>query len=614
MVPEPLDVAGRLTEIAAVYRRCPAGRLVILGERGSGKSVLAQWLALELERTRGDGEPVPVILGIHSWDPGRTSLEQWLAACLLRDYNLAHVGTDRPTLAAALVDNGRILPILDGFDEIADGLRDKALHALGKTSMPLVLTSTTDEYAAAVRRGRTLSRAPVIVVADLSAEDLTDYLPRTTPNDTEERWEPALERLGAHPGGLTATPVGAALTSPLMVGLARSIYSSGPDDPIALTTSRFPDTQAVKTHLLHRFVTVAYDGPAPTPTRRSRYRWPAHWEEKDARRWLGHLARRPSDQDIAWWTVANSVPRGQRVLVLLVASAALGAAAGWLTLGMLGLVAGAAVLGLLGGVVGWTKAAQPVRLELRTRGRMRHVLAQLASALLGGLIVGFTGWYLVGWFGWLALTVAGGIGNAIGAGLSGWGRHRDPDSDALPGLGEVRRAVLDGLKGGLAGGVVVGLIGHLMHVPMGGLGIWLRLGLAIGLGFGLGAAVITPPGVDTVVTPATLLESNRRYTILQTVAAAGAYGYVIGTLTTPVHGLILGPVIGIAFGVAAHAWGRWIVLTRCWLPLTGRLPWRLWTFLGDAHGREVLRQSGAVYEFRHALLRDDLAAARSPRL
>ncbi|MCW2144628.1 hypothetical protein [Actinoplanes cyaneus] len=57
------------------------------------------------------------------------------------------------------------------------------------------------------------------------------------------------------------------------------------------------------------------------------------------------------------------------------------------------------------------------------------------------------------------------------------------------------------------------------------------------------------------------------------------------------------------------AWMRWLLFVRCWLPLRGRLPWRVATFLEDAHQRDVLRQSGAVYLFRHALLHTHLATA-----
>jgi hypothetical protein len=50
-----------------------------------------------------------------------------------------------------------------------------------------------------------------------------------------------------------------------------------------------------------------------------------------------------------------------------------------------------------------------------------------------------------------------------------------------------------------------------------------------------------------------------------------------------------------------------------WLALTGRLPLRLITFLEDAHRRGVLRQSGAVYQFRHARLAERLSSRSSTR-
>ena len=61
------------------------------------------------------------------------------------------------------------------------------------------------------------------------------------------------------------------------------------------------------------------------------------------------------------------------------------------------------------------------------------------------------------------------------------------------------------------------------------------------------------------------------------------------------------------------AWVQWLLFVRFWLPLTDRLPWRIWTFLTDANHRGVLRQTGAVYQFRHAHLQDHLASAhRTP--
>ena len=77
------------------------------------------------------------------------------------------------------------------------------------------------------------------------------------------------------------------------------------------------------------------------------------------------------------------------------------------------------------------------------------------------------------------------------------------------------------------------------------------------------------------------------------------------------NGLLLG-LIGAAITASAYvfaftAWGHWLVFTRFRLPLLGRLPWRVNALLDDAYRRGVLRQSGAVYQFRHARLQEHLA-------
>jgi hypothetical protein len=64
----------------------------------------------------------------------------------------------------------------------------------------------------------------------------------------------------------------------------------------------------------------------------------------------------------------------------------------------------------------------------------------------------------------------------------------------------------------------------------------------------------------------------------------------------------------VAIGLTTmRCWGRWVVLSRVWLPLTGKAPWSMIAFLDDAHRRGVLRQAGAVYQFRHARIQAQLA-------
>ncbi|XER99809.1 hypothetical protein HEP87_56685 [Streptomyces sp. S1D4-11] len=75
-----------------------------------------------------------------------------------------------------------------------------------------------------------------------------------------------------------------------------------------------------------------------------------------------------------------------------------------------------------------------------------------------------------------------------------------------------------------------------------------------------------------------------------------------------VTGAMVGIVVGLAVAWNQTAWGPFMV-ARGYLALSHRLPLRLMTFLADAHEqRGVLRQSGAVFQFRHIELQRHLAA------
>ena len=148
--------------------------------------------------------------------------------------------------------------MLDGFDEIAGGLHRAALAALNATTLPLLVTSRVDEYRAAVESTDVLTSAGAVVLNDLTATDLADYLPRTT-----RRTAPAARcgnrswpRYATSPDGDLA----AVLTTPLMVGLARTIYSDTPDhDPAELLDiDRFDTREAIERHLLGSFVPTVY--------------------------------------------------------------------------------------------------------------------------------------------------------------------------------------------------------------------------------------------------------------------------------------------------------------------------------------------------------------------
>ena len=65
-------------------------------------------------------------------------------------------------------------------------------------------------------------------------------------------------------------------------------------------------------------------------------------------------------------------------------------------------------------------------------------------------------------------------------------------------------------------------------------------------------------------------------------------------------------IVLLLFPFLLSAWGRFAIV-RASFGINGRLPFRLMRFLARAHRLGVLRQAGAVYQFRHIAIRDALA-------
>ena len=124
------------------------------------------------------------------------------------------------------------------------------------------MTCRTEQYRAAVRPSDgvevTLRAAAAIQLRPLDAGAVRRYLRDDAPGPAARaRWDPVLAALG------TQAPAGQALTTPLMVGLARAIYNPRPGelagtirDPAELC--RFADRAAVEAHLFDQFIPAAY--------------------------------------------------------------------------------------------------------------------------------------------------------------------------------------------------------------------------------------------------------------------------------------------------------------------------------------------------------------------
>jgi len=585
----PQGLAGSGPQILAAYDRTPCGRLVVLGEPGAGKTVLLIRLVLDLLARRQPGEPVPLLVPLASWNPDGPSLTDWLEAQILRTYPqlTGAISAGGRSRARALLDDGLILPVLDGLDEIRGGSRAQALTEINAT-LPnhtgVIVSSRAKAFRRAVRLrpgvGPTrLEGAAGIRLAPLSPTVVADYLIATAGDGGRDRWSAVLTAMSS-PG----TPLARAMTTPLMAGLARTVYNPrggesnlglpDPGDLIAL-----PTVAAVEQHLLAGFVPAAYR-VHPNLTR--------HWSAEQASSYLTflahHLESRLCTTSLAWWELAGSTPRPYRALALglvsgLAGGLVIGLAAGLsfgLTDGLAGGLFGWIVGGIAGTLLGRPGDARPSQISLR-RPRRDDFVVGFTAGIMGGVAGGVV-------FGLMVGLVAGSE-NGIVAGLG--------------------NGLLSGLVIGFVGGPVFGLV----------------VGLSAGLAGGLGADV----DLRAAAEPIGLLRYDRRSALVFGLAGglafafagALAFGLALGILGGALVGLVFGTIAGLAFGLtfalvgglvggATSAWGQ-LALARPWLTVRRQMPLRLIAFLEDAHGRGVLRQAGAVWEFRHANLQRYLA-------
>lgn len=304
---------GDLDDIAEAFAAVPARQLVVLGDPGSGKSVLALMLTLELLRTRAPGTPVPVLLSLASWDPRRDHLDRWLAGRLADNHpallNARQYGPDAPT---RLVLGGHVVPVLDGLDEMPTDLRVAALDALDQTmavGRSLVLTCRSAEYEQVTREsGAVLGAATVVRLEPVARQEAITYL-AAREGAGNDRWLPVAERLRRDPDAA----LGRVLRTPLMVDLARIGYGRPGADPAELLGTE--DAGALEGQLLDSFVPNAYARVPQSPGRNPKTSPSGRYTAEQATRWLGFLARhldRARSRDLAWWQLYRAVPAGTR--------------------------------------------------------------------------------------------------------------------------------------------------------------------------------------------------------------------------------------------------------------------------------------------------------------
>jgi hypothetical protein len=535
-------LAGSVSDVVEGFGRLAAAQLVVLGEPGAGKSVMALLLTLGLSQRWRPGEPVPVLMPVGDWDP-RQHLDTWLARRLVRDYPaLGDMARYGPDAAVALVASRRVMPVLDGLDELPQAVRADAVRRLNEAlgaGRALVVTCRSSEYEATVSEvGAPVGRAAVVELEPVTVADAVEYLPAGQING-EQRWAPVLAHLRGQPGG----PLAKALRTPLMVYLARTAYAAPGKDPAQLCQPQFSSAARIEDHLLEAYLPAVYAAhPAPPAVNGSSPPLPHRYSVAQAHRFLAALAgslNRWDGRDIAWWHLPDMISFF-RLWVGLAAGLVVGLAVGLVGRPLLGLVFGVCV-GLTIGLRG--TAAEPSRIDLDMPRLIKSILAELPLGLVVAVPVGVL---------------------VVGSRL--------------------------GLPRGLAFGVVVGL----------------ALVFALVLAFGLAGGIAAPTREIDLVNPRSVLRADRTLTTATMLAFGCVGGLACGLAGGPAGALAFGLTFGLVGGLAKSAAGAYL-LASCWLAASGRLPWSPMRFLDDAYDRGVLRQVGAVYQFRHTHLQDHLA-------
>ncbi|MBT2412751.1 hypothetical protein J7I94_19670 [Streptomyces sp. ISL-12] len=342
-----------------------------------------------LARHSGD-EPVPVLFSVTSWQ-----LNQPLAAWMAEQLRTSYPGLDAPApdsisdgtsadLARRLVDTGRVMALLDGFDELPPALHRRFLDALNRDlppRQPVVLASRTASYRTAMTGhdpGVPLNGAAAIQLLPVEPDHAADCLLRNAGAERTPalgRWEAVASELG------TASPVGQALSTPQGLLLARTIYNARPGTPSVhaphpselCDRQMFPHRSAVDQYLFRAFIQAPYAADAPGPPR---------WSAEQAHRTFVFLAhflehRHSGSPDLAWW----ELPHLTHAPSHFVAGLALGGIPG----AVAGLVAGGLSSMILGAVLGGV--AVGFLLSLVSAQTLGKVTGVVAGVLVGGLLL-----------------------------------------------------------------------------------------------------------------------------------------------------------------------------------------------------------------------------------
>jgi energy-coupling factor transporter ATP-binding protein EcfA2 len=468
------------------------GELLILGESGAGKSTLLVHLAqhLLLKAQLDEHQLLPVILNLSSWTQKRRPLHEWLVEELFTSYKVPR------KLGRQWVQEGRLLLLLDGLDEVAASVRGACVDALNAYRrdhlVPLVVCSRITEYFTQQRR---LSLHRAVVIQPLTGEQVDSYL---------ESVGPALSAVRTT---LQKNVVLRELASlPLMLNMLIRVYRDAPVASLPEGGSPEEQQQQVFASYVQRVLPANQRSTHPEPLLK-RLTWLAQQMQQHSLTTLYLEQLQPDWLSSRWmqwaykWLAVRLPGVFAGMLVGLAVALLFGGDVGISPIALGFILPG----GWLGGVLSRESGTQQLMVnqeKTKNRGRSR-LLFCLGTGLLFGLTFGLSTGLELGQLLGLKFGVISGVGGGVGVGLSvGFGsillqvffRGRNTvevASQTLPAWRRlikskgVRRGLLLGLTSALLVGGGVGLLAGLSSGFVMGLRYGLNAGLVIGLLFGL---------------------------------------------------------------------------------------------------------------------------------
>lgn len=174
--PEPIPEGQSILDV--FYREDIAGKLLILGHPGAGKTTTLVELANALvsQAWQDIDLPIPVLFNLSGWRDDKQTIAQWLVKELKAKYGV------REKIGQELLDENKLLPLLDGLDELAPQRQEPCAKAINiwqqseQRANQVVVCSRLQEYET---YATVLELNGAICLQPLQPEQIEEYFQQT---------------------------------------------------------------------------------------------------------------------------------------------------------------------------------------------------------------------------------------------------------------------------------------------------------------------------------------------------------------------------------------------------------------------------------------------------